>query len=55
MQEAESIHRALEHKPLQDDSETYRSFKKKIEKQILKLEEKHPEVKISRGQRLSRK
>ena len=55
MQEAQSIQRALEHKPLQDDSETYRNFKKKIEKQISKLEEKHPEVKIYRGQRLSRK
>jgi len=53
MQEAESIHRALEHKPLQDDSETYRDFKEKIEKQIVNLEEKHPEVKIYRGQRRS--
>jgi hypothetical protein len=55
MQEAQSIHRALAHKPLQDESKEHQNFREKTEKQILELEEKHPEVKIYRGQRLSRK
>jgi len=55
MQEAQSIHRALEHRPIQVESKEHQNFREKTEKQILELEEKHPEVKIYRGQRLSRK
>ena len=48
MKEAQSIHRALGHRPLQIDSTGLRTFREKTEKQILDLEEIHPEVKIYR-------
>jgi hypothetical protein len=55
MQEAQSIQRALEHRPIQVESKEHQNFREKTEKQILELEAKHPELKIYRGQRLSRK
>lgn len=49
MQEAQSIHRALKHKPLQASSGKHREFQEKIERQIRELEGKHPALKIYQG------
>lgn len=49
MKEAQLIHKALEHRPVRFESKGHQDFREKTEKQILKLEEKHPEVKIYRG------
>ena len=49
MLEAQSIHRALQHRPLQVDSEKHSSFQEKIERQIADLKERNPEVKIYRS------
>ena len=48
IKEAESIHRALQHRPLQTDSGKLEVFRDKIEKQIQRLQEAHPEVRIYR-------
>ena len=48
MKEVQSIHRALEHRPIQVESKEHQTFREKTEKQIQELEEKHPEVKIYR-------
>lgn len=49
MQQVHSIQRALQHRPLQADSEKFDAFQEKIKRQIQELQEKHPELKIYRN------
>jgi hypothetical protein len=46
MTEAQSIHRALEHRPLNADSKKQKDFRTKIEERINKLEKSNPQLKI---------
>ena len=48
MKEAEAIHRSLEHRPLQRDSERHKAFQADLQSRIKKLQKEFPEVKIYR-------
>ena len=49
MREVQSIHRALQHRPLQGGSKRHSAFEEKIDLQIRDLEEKHPYLRIQKG------
>jgi len=46
MTEARSIHRAMEHRPLNKESNKQKAFQTRIEERIKKLDKSHPQLKI---------